>query len=429
MLLGALIDLGAPREWLEALPGRLGLAEVGIEIENTIRCGVRATKVSVRLAGAIEGPGDVPEHEHNGHGAGAGHRHQHHHQSGGHSHRAAPHRHVGELLEIVARAPLSEWVRERATRAFRLLAEAEGRIHGVPAEQVALHEVGALDALVDVVGAVEGFEQLGVTDIFTRPLALGNGWVLAAHGVLSVPTPATSLLTEGLPIAADGPVVGEATTPTGAALLQALVTAGLPPAPWLPAATGWGAGARNPEHYPNALRIVLGEPAGASAVRSDEITIVATDLDDLSPEYLEPLREALVNAGAVDVQTWSTLMKKGRIGFRVEALVPADRVEAVTGAFFRHSSTAGIRRWVASRSTLSREQWTLRRPGGESIRVKTLDGPDGPRVKPEYDDVVAAAKRTGQPAHELARKFQEEALRLARARIAGQEGEHLDYKE
>jgi len=426
MLLGALVDVGAPVEWLHGLPARLGLEDVSVEIAPVVRCGVRSTKVTVRLAGAVEGPGDVADHAPNG----REHAHEHHGHGGlehHHTHDEHPHRQVGDLLKIIDRAPVSGWVRERATRAFRLLAEAEGRIHGVAPEAVALHEVGAFDALVDIVGAVEGFEQLDVTDVYTRPVALGNGWVRAAHGVLSVPTPATSLLIEGLPIAPDGPVVGEATTPTGAALLRALASTERPPAPWRPVATGWGAGGRDPERYPNALRIALGEaiPGGG-----DEMIVVATDLDDFSPEYLEPLREALSAAGAVDVQSWATAMKKGRIGFRVEAIAPHESVDAVITAFFSHSSTAGVRHWGVSRSTLSREQWTIRAPDGGSIRVKTIASPGGPRVKPEYDDVIAAARRTGQPAHELARRFQEEALRLVRARAAGDEGaDHDTTKE
>ena len=174
-------------------------------------------------------------------------------------------------------------------RAFRLLGEAEGRIHGVPAEEVALHEVGAMDALVDVVGAIEGFEQLGIERIHHRPVAVGSGWVRAAHGVIPVPAPATAVLLEGIEIVTDGPVVGEATTPTGAVLLRVL-SSGPPPARWRIAGAGaWGAGGRDPEGYPNALRLILAEPAREAG----EVVLLSTDLDDLSPEYLEPLREAL----------------------------------------------------------------------------------------------------------------------------------------
>jgi uncharacterized protein (TIGR00299 family) protein len=411
MLLGALIDLGAPAEWLRGLPARLGLADVEIEIASVLRSGIGATKVTVKLGGAIEGPGDVslPEHEHH-HGEGDHEHHRHHghgevhHQ---HDHDGHPHRHVGELLAMIARAPLTPWVKQRATAAFRLLAEAEGRVHRVDPDRVALHEVGALDALVDIVGAVEGFEQLGVREIYRRPVVLGSGWVRAAHGTLPVPTPATAILAEGLEVASAGPVVGEATTPTGAALLRAL-TGGPVSGEWRAVATGWGAGTRDPAGYPNALRVVLAEPVGPGG---DEVLVVATDVDDLSPEYLEPLREALVEAGALDVQSWPTQAKKGRTGFRVEALVPPGRLADVAGAFFRHSGTAGVRYWRAERDTLPREQWELLAEDGARVRIKTLHGPDGARVKPEFDDVMAAARSSGQPAYELSRRYRDEALR------------------
>ena len=410
MVLGALIDLGAPPAWLRGLPARLGVPQVEIEIADVIRCGMRSTKVTITVDGASEGPGDVihsqPSDDH-GHHHHEDHEHHHH---GGHLHSTGSHahRHVGQLLAMIATADLSPWTKERASRVFRLLAEAEGRIHGVPPESVALHEVGALDALVDIVGAVEGFEQLGITDIRTRPVALGSGWVRAEHGLMPVPAPATAILVEGLAIAPDGPIAGEATTPTGAALLRALAHPSAPLGGWSAVRTGWGAGGRDPANYANTLRIVIGEESGRPA---EEVTIVATDLDDLSPEYLEPLRAALVAAGALDVQSWPIQMKKGRTGFRVEALVPSEMIGPVTEAFFTHSTTAGVRRWVAERSILPRDLWVLRTDDGHQFRIKTTHGPEGPQVKPEFDDVLAAAERTGQPAHHLFRIIQAQALR------------------
>jgi len=423
MLLGALVAAGAPEAWLKGLPARLGLGGVEIAIRRVSRSGIGAVKVDVRLPGGrIEGPGDVenglrpsPTQPHSHPHPQPPHDHHAPHQ-GEHGHGAVhgPHRHVGELVAMVERAPLSSWVKERAVRAFRMVGEAEGRVHGVPADSVALHEVGALDAVVDIVGGIEGFEQLGITRIHHRPVALGNGWVRAAHGVLPVPTPATALLLEGIEIASNGPVTGEATTPTGAALLRVL-SAGAPPARWRAvSAAGWGAGTRDPDHYPNALRLILADPVQEAG----DVVVLSTDLDDLSPEYLDPLREALSAAGALDVQIWASQMKKGRTGFRVEAVVPPEAQDRVTDAFFRHSTTAGVRRTVAERVTLPRRELTLE-SGGGTVRVKVLDGPDGPRVKPEYEDVAAAARRSGRPAHELARELQARALDLVATRAAG----------
>jgi pyridinium-3,5-bisthiocarboxylic acid mononucleotide nickel chelatase len=406
MLLGALIGAGASRDWLRGLPARLGFPDVRIAIEQQDRCGLSATKVTVTLPGGeVESPAElVHSHHHetsHEHHHGAHHPDQHH---GGHHHHHGPHRHVGELIGLVERAAVSPWIRERAVRAFQLLGEAEGKIHGLPAHQVPLHEVGAVDALVDIVGAIEGFEQLGIQEIYHRPLALGTGWIRAAHGVIPVPAPATAILLEGLEVGPNGPVVGEATTPTGAVLLRVL-SRGAAPARWRMVASAWGAGGRNPAGYPNALRLILAEPAGEAA----ETVMLATDIDDLNPEYLEPLREALMVAGALDVQIWATQMKKGRTGFRLEIVASESTASVVTETLFRHSTTAGVRRWRAERVTLPRRELTVT-VGGFKVRVKVLDSPDGPRVKPEYDDIAALAKQLGRPIQDVALEVREQAV-------------------
>ena len=373
MTLGALLSLGVPGSWLDALPGRLGLDGVRVTIRDVRRAAVGCKQVEF----------SIPEQPHG--------------------------RHVAELVQLVESAPVSEWVRERAVRAFRAIGEAEGRVHGVAPERVHLHEVGAVDAVLDIVGAIEGFERLGVDAIYHRPVAAGSGWVEAAHGRLPVPAPATALLLEGMELATGGPVEGEATTPTGAALLRVL-SAGPPPERWRLISAGWGAGARDPHSYPNALRIFLAEPA----MEAGEVSVLATDVDDLSPEYVEPLRQALLAAGALDVQTWPVQMKKGRTGFRCEVVVAESAVAAVTAALFRHSTTAGVRRTRAERVTLPRRQVTVQLSGDVQVRVKVLEGQAGgpPRVKPEYEDVLAAAEALGQAPLEVARAAQRGAEAL-----------------
>jgi hypothetical protein len=369
MTLGALLGLGLEASWLRDLPARLGLDGVEVRIEPVQRCGVACTQV---LFG-------IP---------------------------AQPHgRHVADLVRLVERAPVSEAVRERAERAFQLIGEAEGRVHGVTPERVHLHEVGAVDAVLDVVGAIEGFERLGVERVYALPVALGNGWVETAHGRLPVPAPATTLLLEGLDVATGGPVEGEATTPTGAALLRVL-SSGRPPVAWRVTATGWGAGQRDPRHYPNALRVLVAE----TAAEAGAVVMVAADVDDLSPEYVEPLRDALVAAGAVDVQTWVVQMKKGRTGLRVEAVAPESAAAAVREALFRHSTTAGVRWWRAERAVLAREEITVRLAPGVVVRAKARTLPDGAvRVKAEYDDVIAAAAALGRPPLDVARAVERDA--------------------
>jgi len=246
-----------------------------------------------------------------------------------------------------------------------------------------------------------------VEAIYHRPVAVGHGWVEAAHGRLPVPAPATAILLEGMEIAEGGPVEGEATTPTGAVLLRAL-SSGPPPEHWRMTASGWGAGGRDPKHYPNALRILVAE----QVEEASRVVLLATDVDDMTPEYVEPLRQALTAAGALDVQTWPVQMKKGRPGFRVEVVAAAETADAVTTALFRHSTTAGVRRWVAERATLPRRQMTVQLSPEVTVRVKVLEQPDGVRVKPEYDDVLAAAQALGKPPLEVARVAQRDAERL-----------------
>jgi uncharacterized protein (TIGR00299 family) protein len=427
-MLGALIALGAPEAWLRQLPARLGYDGVAVDISPVDRSGLSATKVTVRLPdGSHEGAsqphaepqlryhhghppentqGQVRTHEH-GHGAG-------HHHHAGESGAAQPHNHVPDLIARIERAPLSPWVRQRAVAAFKLLAEAEGRVHGVPPEQVALHEVGAVDAVVDIVGAIEGLEQLGVSRIYSRAAALGSGWVRAAHGTMPVPAPATMLLMEGLEVASAGPVTGEATTPTGAVLLRVL-SEGPPPARWRAVASGWGAGDRDPADYANALRITLAEPVAEAG----EIVVLATDIDDMTPEFLEPMRAALFEAGAVDVQVWATQGKKGRMGFRVEALAPPPLADAVTAAFFRESTTIGVRRIVAERTVLSRRVGHFPAEDGSTVRVKYSEAPNGLRSKPELDDIQALAMRQGRPALEVAGELQLQLGRLKQGDVAG----------
>jgi uncharacterized protein (TIGR00299 family) protein len=371
MTLGALIAAGLPGSWLEGLPGRLGIDGVTVSIRDVKRSGVACTQVEF----------GIPEQPHG--------------------------RHVGQLIRLVEQAELPASVKERAVQAFRLIGDAEGRVHGVTPEKVHLHEVGAVDAVLDIVGAVEGMERLGVERVYHLPVAVGSGWVETAHGRLPVPAPATAILLEGQEIASGGPVVGEATTPTGAALLRVLSSGG-PPARWRMVGNGWGAGTRDPQHYPNALRLMIAEEAPEVA----HVAVLATDVDDMSPEYVEPLRQALTAAGALDVQTWPVQMKKGRPGFRLEITAPEEAADAVTAALFQHSTTIGVRRWRAERATLARQQVTVQLAPQVTVRVKVVEQGGGFRVKPEYEDVLAAAQTLGRPPLEVARTAERDAAAL-----------------
>jgi hypothetical protein len=368
MLLGALVDAGVSPSWLDTLPRRLGFPEVAVDVRRVSRCGVHATKVDFR----------IPEGR------------------SGLSHHGA---HVGQLVDLVRRGQVGDEVKAQAVRAFELIGAAEGRVHGVTSERVHLHEVGAVDAVLDIVGACEGFEHLGVGAVYNHPVAIGTGWVEAEHGQLPVPAPATAILLEGVELARGGPVDGEATTPTGAALLRVL-SQGPPPERWRLVASGWGAGTRDPKPYPNALRLLVADVAAEAG----DVEVIVTDLDDLQPEYVEPLREALFAAGALDCLVWATQGKKGRVALRLEALAPPASAEAVIQAVFAHSTTAGLRRWRAARHTLVRRELAVELGPDVRVRVKVTEAPDGARVKPEYQDVVQAAIRLKRTALSVARE-------------------------
>ncbi len=376
MTLGALVDLGGDPAWLHDLPVRMGLLDVSVRIERVKRCSLAATKVDF----------EIPQ--------------DHSESTGGHHHG----RTVAGLKQLVREAPLSESVIEKATAAFELLGEAEGRAHGVSPDDVHLHEVGAIDAVLDIVGSIEGFERLGVSGVYNLPVSVGNGWAEMAHGTMPVPAAATATLLEGVTVTSGPPVAGEATTPTGATLIRVL-SRGAPPVRWRMKQNSWGAGGRDPRSYPNALRLMLAEVADEAG----EVEVVATDIDDIRPEYVDPLRKAILEQGALDCVIWPTHGKKGRVSLRLEALVMSDAVEGVIEALFANSTTAGIRRWHALRNTLPRREFRVELEVGCGVSVKVWEGPGGPRLKAEYDDVLKASAQLGLPALEVARLAERKA--------------------
>jgi uncharacterized protein (TIGR00299 family) protein len=357
MTVAALLDLGLPLEWLQGFVAGLGLGEVRIGSERVDRKGIAATRLLLELP-----------HEH-------AHRHLHH------------------VVKIIEGTGVAAEVRDRAVHAFTLLAQSEAEVHGTSVEKVHFHEVGALDAIIDILCAVAGCAELGVTEYYTRPVALGRGWVDMAHGHFPVPPPAVLKLLQGIEVT-DPDLQGECTTPTGAALLAAL-TGGRPaPAAYTPRANGFGAGTRDPQDRPNVLRLILID-AVAAAQAGERVRVIQCDVDDLPAEYVPALLEAVLAAGALDCTATPLLMKKGRPGIRVEALAPAERLEAVTGALFHSGSSIGVRHWEAERVVLPRRLETVAWRG-EEVRVKRSSLPGGgERAKPEFEDVARVAARLG----------------------------------
>jgi uncharacterized protein (TIGR00299 family) protein len=360
MILGALLDLGLPLDSLRQTVAGLGIEAQAVQTRRVMRGGIACRQVEIPPEGA------------------------------------APERHLADVMEMLARARLDPHAEAIARGTFERLARAEARIHGTEPERVHFHEVGAVDAIADIAGVAAGIVELSIESAYTRPVAVGRGWIHGAHGALPVPAPAALELLRGCPLA-ESPYDGELVTPTGAALLAQITGGRRAPAEFRPRASGFGAGSRDPADHPNCLRLILLEdepPAGA-------VLLFQADVDDMSPELVPGALRALLDAGALDAWAHPVSFKKGRTGLRLEALVPADRRPAAAAALFAHSTTIGLRFWPVDREILPRtveeREWR-----GFRIRVKRAILPDGTsRVKAEYDDVEKAARALGVPPLQL----------------------------
>lgn len=364
MTVGALLDAGVRLDAVRDAMSTLGLDGVTVSAERVERSGIAATKFHVRVHG------EHPEH-------GRGH---------GHGHRA-----YRSIRELLAASALQAPVRERSLAVFTKLAEGESRVHGVAPDDVAFHEVGALDAIADVVGAAVGFTELGVEAIYHGPLPLGSGFVDAAHGRLPVPGPAVTQLLRGRRVRPDDGA-GELVTPTGAAIVAALARTEEPPEMTLDA-VGYGAGDRVLADRPNLLRIAVGHTVVAAG--RDAVVVLEATIDDASPELYEHVIERLFAAGAKDVFLAPVVMKKSRPGTMLRVLAaPADR-DRLAAIVFAETSTIGLRYTTWERLVLPREERTVDTPWG-TVRVKVATAPDGtPNVAPEYEDCRRLALERG----------------------------------
>ena len=411
MLLAALLDLGLPREQLEADLAGLRLPHRLI-VRRVQRGAIAARYVDVEVPGArARRPARRAQTAH----ARRAHPHPHDHdhpRAGDHEHGGDSHgRHYQEIVRVLEGARLDADVRARALATFEALARAEARVHGIPVERVHFHEVGAVDAIVDVTGAAIGLSRLGVARVTASPIALGGGRVETAHGTLPLPAPATLELLRGIPTV-PAHVEWETVTPTGAALLRTWVEEFRA----LPAMTieaiGHGAGNDRPGPMPNVLRAVLGRESGAGA---DRVVCLETNLDDLVPEHFDHLMERLFEEGALDVSIAHVQMKKNRPGFLVRVIArPAERVR-LARTLFAESSAIGVRVSEADRVVLARESREVDTPWGR-IGVKIVWDVDGAaHASAEYDDCKRAARKHGVPLREVVRVAEE----AARASLGG----------
>jgi uncharacterized protein (TIGR00299 family) protein len=360
MFVGALVHAGAPFAEIEAGLETLG---AGLSCEPVLRCGVAARKFRVR---------DRADD--------------------------AARRCLPTILDLIGRTPLPERVRDRAADAFRRLAEAEAQVHGVAVDEVHFHEVGAVDAICDIVGAAICLDALDVGAVYCRPLPLSTGSVRGAHGRMPVPAPATFELLKGRRTYDSG-LEGELITPTGAALVAAWAEAGDPP-PFRPTAIGYGAGDRDPDGYPNVCRVTLGEAAGEAVGALLELVC---DVDDATPQVLGHLLGRLLEAGALDATLQPVVMKKNRPGTRVSALVRAETAPSVERVLFLEGTTLGVRRRAVARTELPRRVVEVATEHG-NVRVKVGElGGEVVHVAPEYEDCRALAEKTGVPLREILR--------------------------
>lgn len=370
MMLGALLDVGLPADWLRALPARLGIEGVTVRIRDVQRGEIACRKVDF----------EIPPQPHG--------------------------RHIRDIRALVEASDAPRAVRDTADRVFTAIATAEAEIHGVTPDEIHLHEVGAVDAILDVVGCVWGLSELGVTAVHCGAISLGDGTVRAAHGLLPVPAPATLKLLEGHAVKPGPPDSGELVTPTGAALVRVL-SSGPPPAAFTPLRSGFGAGTKDFPGRANALRIVLAEPVGPGGTTDEgdqgveTLAMLAADVDDMTGESLAALAERLREAGALDVVLIQTLMKKGRPGTRIEILASPGRAAALENLLLTESSSIGVRRITVARRALPRDLSSVE-VLGHPIAVKVVTLPDGSsRGKPEFEDSQRVARATGRTLREV----------------------------
>ncbi|HXT97079.1 MAG TPA: nickel pincer cofactor biosynthesis protein LarC [Polyangia bacterium] len=331
----------------------------------------------------------------------AGHHHDH---DGDHHHhdQAHDHRDYAEIKRLLKRARLDADVRALAGDVFARIAEVEAELHGMRVDRVAFHEVGAYDSIADVVGVAAAIVHLAPASIGSLPPVVGTGVVRTAHGPVPVPAPATAALLASaeIPIRAEG--AGELTTPTGAAILAAVVDDFGPLPPLVPRAIGYGAGTKELADRANVLRVTLGEPLGVpDAAPAGEVVLVEANVDDMSPQLVGPLYDALFAAGAVDVWSAPILMKKGRPALLVSALATPAMLAPVERAFFVHSTTLGLRRRALERLVLARSFAAVATPYGKvRVKLSALDG-EILGAQPEFEDCRRLAARAGVPTREV----------------------------
>ena len=353
MILAALIDLGMPLEVVESAVSALPLGGYRIRVEKEKRNSIAATRFFVDIEEAKQ-----------------------------------PHRHFGDIKKMIEDAPLDDSIQTTAVHIFHLLAQAEARVHGTSVEEVHFHEVGAVDSIVDIVGAAAAFAHFDAR-VTCTPVPLGHGMIRTAHGTIPVPAPATLFLLEGVPV--EGTEIGaELTTPTGAAVIKSKAESFCRFPPMMPTQIGFGAGARSHETRPGLLRVVLGQPVD-SRDKGQRCFVIEANIDDMTGEIAAAAATRLLEAGALDAWFEPIQMKKGRPALKLGILCKAQLLDTLAAKLFRETSTIGLRYYPVGRMEMVRSMHTVETPYGP-IRVKVARGPEGSvNAAPEFEDCLAAA--------------------------------------
>ncbi len=373
MILGALLDAGLPFDELKRALGSLAVDGWDVSVDRVIKTGVTATKFRVH------------EHQH--------HAHEHH-----------SHHSLKDIEAAIGRSALSDGGKGRAIAMFRRLAEAEAAIHGLPVDQVHLHELGAMDSIIDIVGAVFALEWFNADRIVVSPLNVGGGMVRSAHGVFPVPAPATVALLKNAPVYSSG-IQSELLTPTGALILTEYAAAYGPLPAMRVERVGYGAGDRDLAETPNVVRVLVGEAEDpkpqAASPRPHTVVVLECEIDDMNPQIFGPLMDALYAAGALEVFYSSVQMKKNRPGTLMTIVARPEHREKLTDIVFRESTTIGVRYQEMSRDCLDREMVTVETAvGAVRFKVARRNG-QIVNAQPEFDDLATLAAERSIPIKEI----------------------------
>lgn len=373
MMIGALVDLGLDFQSLSAQLSTLGLSGYRIKCERVKRGGIAAMKFDVAVDESKQ-----------------------------------PARTLSDIREIIDRSELSEGTKARALKVFERLAAAEAHVHATTPDRVHFHEVGAVDSIIDTVGAAIGVEMLGIERFYASPLRLGRGSIQTEHGLLPIPAPATAELLRGIPVYA-GELEGEFVTPTGAAIVSTLCEEFGPLPAMEIARVGYGAGSRDPHGFPNALRLVMGEVAEARpAVKEDRsikedgsVLVIETNIDDMNPQVFGFIMDRAFALGALDVFMVPAQMKKSRPGVLLTVLCDPERLDSIAGMLLAETTTLGVRYYEAKRRVLGRAIETVETRHGR-VRIKVArDGGRTLHFQPEYDDCARLAEQSNTPLFEV----------------------------